>query len=84
MEERCHLCDEPTGRAGRDEDSLIVLDQPACENCHRAAAAGFREAADWLEENLPREQGYPGGPRNRGIGLAKDRLRREADRREGK
>lgn len=32
--ERCAICDEPTGRAGRGEDSLFVEDKgPFCSGC---------------------------------------------------
>lgn len=33
--ERCCVCDEPTGKAGRDEDSLYREngDGPYCETC---------------------------------------------------
>lgn len=37
--ERCFLCDEPTGRAGRADDSLYDEDGlgPYCEGCWDAA-----------------------------------------------
>lgn len=35
QEERCTLCDETTGRAGKGEDSLYTEDDrgPFCEKC---------------------------------------------------
>mgnify|MGYP001591073086 CR=1 FL=1 len=33
--ERCCVCDEPTGKAGREEDSLYGDDDgPYCETCY--------------------------------------------------
>ena len=35
--EYCSVCDEPTGRAGRGEDSLYVDDDgPYCSECYEA------------------------------------------------
>ena len=35
MEEHCCQCDEPTGRAGRADDSLYCCDLgPFCEECY--------------------------------------------------
>lgn len=40
--ERCYVCDDPTGRAGRNEDSIYVIRQvddeevgPLCPDCYR-------------------------------------------------
>lgn len=41
--ERCCLCDEPTGRAGKGEDSLYTVSGdtgPFCENCFDSLKCG--------------------------------------------
>ena len=38
--ELCVLCDAPTGRAGRAEDSLYIDDDgPYCEECYERESA---------------------------------------------
>lgn len=38
-DERCFICDEPTGRSGRRDDSIYDLrgNGPYCENCYEQA-----------------------------------------------
>lgn len=44
--EHCWICDEPTGRAGRGEDSIYDADDngPYCEDCREAHRDRFEGA----------------------------------------
>jgi hypothetical protein len=56
--ERCFICGDPTGKAGRDEDSLFSTsgDGPFCEQCFEPYAEDAAESAPDEDEVRDREE----------------------------
>lgn len=53
--ERCCLCDDPTGRVGRADDSIYVDAGkaelgPLCPECYRGLAESFANYVDVIEK----------------------------------
>ena len=56
--EHCMLCDEPTGKAGKHDDSFYVEVGPLCEACYDTVFSRL-EAAEALAEALEAIAEYP-------------------------
>jgi hypothetical protein len=55
MQEHCSLCDSPTGRAGRGEDSIYIETNdgevgPLCEVCHKSINEAIEACCKALAE----------------------------------